>query len=230
MIRSVLRSLLPAYVNETLHPFGRKLVGWWVRRDSVATEDLDQLLVVRNAINAQPVFSPSPEVWKRIQASTTTSPELSTSASKPQVFWKAWAVGMALIVLSFLLLWYALPPGVTLQWTTHGEQPAAFRIYRATSTSQQFELLDEMSASDRVTSLEARVYTYRDIILLPGQEYVYRVEMIDHNGLVFSQTIMSSAAQALPGQLALLFAMLLVFYGLSLVLPKPQVLNRRITA
>ncbi|HNB50666.1 MAG TPA: hypothetical protein PK530_01915 [Anaerolineales bacterium] len=230
MIRKVLRSLLPAYTNGTLHPLGRKLIFWWLTQDSIAREEYHHLVIVRNALKAQPVSSPSSDVLKRIQATTGASSVLATPISKPQFLWKSWAAGMTLILLSFFLLWYVLPPGVVLQWTTHGEEPVAFRIYRAADPSQGFELLDEISTNNGVTSLDARVYTYRDIILFPGQEYVYRVEMIDHNGLTFSQTIMSNAEQALPGQLAVLFALLIVFYGISLALPTPTFFFRRITA
>lgn len=225
MIRKIVRSLLPEYSAQSLTPPKRWLVSLWLKYDPEARSELLQLQHLWEAVQAQPLVTPSSDVWKRIQARTRTSGAVPAPVPVPRnkAFWPAWIGGMTLILLSFVLLWYVFPPGVVLQWTTHTGEPSVFRIYRAPS-GEQFELLDEIPVGTSVTSLGARMYTYRDFLLLPGQEYVYLVEMEDDNGQTVSQTIMSSATEALPGQIALLAAFCLVIYGLSLALPKPRVL------
>ncbi|GAB4580753.1 MAG: hypothetical protein Fur0022_34950 [Anaerolineales bacterium] len=136
---------------------------------------------------------------------------------------------MALVLLSLVLLWQVFPPGITLQWTSISGEPLTFRIYRASSSSShQFELLDEISPSVKLTSLEARVYTYSDYFLLPGQEYIYRIEAVDQNGVIASQQIISDAAHALPGQISLFVTLLILAYGLSVRVFKTKHLSFRV--
>lgn len=221
MFRKLLHPLLPAYANRSLSPWLTWMVELWVKYDLVASNELKGLQHLRKAVQAQTVNKPSLEVWRSIQK--RTSVELTSSAPlvRGSGFWQAWGLGMALIALSLMLFWYVLPPGIVLQWTVSGNNPAAFRVYRTRADQpQNYQLLDEISAGISLNSLDARVFTYRDLFLLPGQGYEYRIEMIDHNGLAYSQTIMSTAFQALPGQLALLLSFILFAYGLFLALPK----------
>lgn len=222
MIRNFLKSLLPQFANSTLNPWLSWVVVLWVKWDENARYELESLQYLQKVIHAQALKPASPEVWARIQDHVSITP-ITYPAQSRRGFWQVWAVGMALIVLSFILFWFVLPPGIVLQWTTSGNKPVTFRIYRANSGQpQNFELLDEISASTNLTSLGARVFTYRDLFLLPGQTYEYRIEMIDPNGLAYSETIMSQAFQALPGQLALLISLLFVAYGISLALPNTK--------
>jgi len=219
MRQKYLYPLLPEYANNTLDPLRHRIVAWWLKRDTAAQAELHALTHLRAAVHAQPFVEPPPHLYLRIQGKLQTQ----TNAPLPSkgVIWRAWAGGMALILLSLVLLWNVLPPGIILQWTAQGGEPVAFRIYRAPADTKEktFELLQEISAASGTG-----VYTYRDFLLLPGQEYVYRVEVIDQNGLSTSQTIMSDALQALPGQLALLLSLLIAGYGIHLALQKPRML------
>jgi hypothetical protein len=228
MIEKILRAYLPAYANRTLPVFLRWLVTLWVNRNADARAEVEALQQLRVAMQALPLTTPSPEIWKRIQTGVRVSKALPVPTLGRWAFWGTWATGMSLIILSLVLLWYVLPPGVVLQWTATGGEPTVFRIYRAAGVTEPFELLEEIAAGTQVTSLDARVYSYRDIILLPGQEYVYRVEMVDQNGGTFSQMIVSSALEMLPGQLTVLISLLVVLYGASLVLPKRGYLLARV--
>jgi len=198
------RSLLPEYANNTLSPVKRWIFAWWLKRNATVCAELQSLEHLREAAQSQPIHAPSAEVFRQIQAGVHVSAKLrvTTTPTEP-AFWRAWIGGMTLVFLSLILLWNVLPPGVVLQWTAHGGEPIAFRVYRATTSdeTEDFELVQEISAAP-----DARVYTFRDFLLLPGREYVYRVEVIDQNGLSTSQTIMSDAMEALPGQLAALLS------------------------
>jgi hypothetical protein len=89
-----------------------------------------------------------------------------------------------------------------------------FRVYRAevdageAAETAQFELLDELPASE-----QARQYTFTDFRLLPGQNYVYRVEGLNEAGQpAASQTISGQGIDALPGQLAIMIVLLFTVY------------------
>jgi len=162
--------------------------------------------------------TPSVDVFRRIQAVVQISPKSSIQPG----FWKTWVGGMVLILLSAIILWHVIPPGIVLQWSAQGGQPETFRVYRADTIhgTGDFELVHEVAATP-----DAQVYTFRDFLLVPGEEYVYRVEVIDQNGLASSsQTIMSHATEALPGQLALFISLIITGYGVSRALQKPKLL------
>ncbi len=229
MIQKTLRALLPEYTNHTLSPLKRWIVAAWLKGDTAARLELQTLHHLRAAIQAQPIVAPSADVWDRIQAGVRTPTALSTPVRARGGFWQTWAVGMAMVVLSLVLLWKVLPPSVILQWSAQGGEPATFRIYRAVSgQTEAFELLKEIAPQDNITSLNARVYTYRDFLLLPGQQYIYRVEVIDQNGFSTSQTIIGDSTGALPGQVALLLSLVIVIYGLRLAVQKPGLLPLRV--
>ena len=211
MIRKTLRVLLPTYVNDTLPPFSRKIVDLWLKWDAPAHAEVQALQHLRKAVQTQPVAVPSGDVWRRIHVEVRTSNGLSSPVRVGVGFWQMWVGGMSLVILSLILLWNFLPPGVVLQWSAQGGAPATFRVYRSVSgQNQDFELVKEIDAHDNITSLNARVYTYRDFLLLPGQEYVYRIEVIDENGVSASQMVMSDAMKVLPGQLTLMLSLLMV--------------------
>ncbi len=116
-----------------------------------------------------------------------------------------------------MLVWQAVPPGISLEWSVEGALPQAFRVYRAPvsadslAPSQPFTLLDELQANEA-----AAAYQFTDRLPLPGQDYVYRVEALDQTGdPVASQVILSRWVDALPAQLsaiAISVTTLLVIY------------------
>jgi hypothetical protein len=231
MIRKPLASLLPEYANNTLGPVKRRIVAWWLKRDAAARAELHALQHLHDAMQAQPVMVPAPDglrtLQTRIRAQATSGLANARPTTRPgHGFWRAWAGGMALVVLSLILLWNVLPPGVVLQWSAQGGEPITFRVYRAASNEPgDFELVREISAREDSAEPDARVYTFRDFLLLPGQEYLYRVEVIGQNGLTStSQTIISDAMEALPGQLAVLLSLIIIAYGLTLPVQKSKML------
>jgi hypothetical protein len=219
MIREYFLSLIPEYTNNSLGPVKSWILSWWLKFDPSAHAELKSFQHLRDAVNSQPLTAPSSGVYHRIQvgiqASSNSSPKSESG------FWVAWAGGMTLIFLSIILLWNVLPPGITLQWSVQGGQPAKHRVYRAEATrgNENFELVYEIPAAS-----DTHIYTFKDILLIPGKEYVYRIEVVDQNGLSSdSQTVKSNALEALPGQLALLASLIITVYGVSLVIKKQEV-------
>jgi len=218
MIRKYFLSLLPEYANNALGPVMQRIISWWLITDPAAQAELQSIQHLREAVHTQSMSVPSVDAFRRIQAVVHISPKSNSLSG----FWKAWAGGMGLILLSFIILWNVLPPGIVLQWSAQGGQPETFRVYRAETTpgTRNFELVHEIAAAP-----EAQVYIFRDFLLVPGKEYVYRVEVIDQNGLASnSHTIMSNAMEALPGQLALFVSLIITGYGVGLALQKPKLL------
>ena len=218
MIRKYFHSLLPEYANDALGPVKQWIISWWLKTDSAAQAELQSIQHLREAVHTQPMSTPSVDVFRRIQAVVQISPKSSIQPG----FWKTWVGGMVLILLSAIILWHVIPPGIVLQWSAQGGQPETFRVYRADTIhgTGDFELVHEVAATP-----DAQVYTFRDFLLVPGEEYVYRVEVIDQNGLASSsQTIMSHATEALPGQLALFISLIITGYGVSRALQKPKLL------
>jgi hypothetical protein len=211
---------LPAYVNGTLGPLQRKVVEQWLARNDQARATAETLQNLQTAVRRQPRRTPPPAVLGRVQAEidsrrhapagrqTLAHPHLRPSLGFPIL-----VLSLVTIILAAAVMWQALPPGIVLKWSVEGNAPEAFRVYRAEIESgevaaAQFELLEEMPAT-----AQDRSYTFTDFRLLPGQNYVYRVEGLNESGQpAASQTIIGQAEDALPGQLAVLLVLIFTAY------------------
>jgi hypothetical protein len=216
-INQHLNSLLPAYINGTLNPTQRKLVAFWLKRDTEAQITAENLKMLQSAVQRQPRRSPPPAVLSKIQAQIQTEQTtqqrvaLNKPVQKPALAFPVLLLSVVTLILAATVMWQTLPPGIVLQWSVEGQAPESFRVYRAPADSDQvvansqFELIDEVPAAGQV-----RQYKFTDIRLLPGQNYVYRVEGLTATGQsAASQMITGRAVDALPGQLAML---LVVFF------------------
>lgn len=215
-----LNTQLPAYTNGSLSPIPKKIVAFWLSRDEQARLTAENLHTLQTAVQRQPRRSPSPAVLGKIQAQIHTQQASLMRTAHQRISNQKTALGFPVLILSIVTLilaasviWQALPPGIVLQWSVQGQAPETFRVYRAEAGSgqivadNQFELINEVPAAGRI-----REYTFTDIRLLPGQNYVYRVEGLTATGQpAASQTITGRATDALPGQLAML--LVLVFCG-----------------
>lgn len=169
---------------------------------------------VRDAVAHQPMYAPSPDIEKRL---------LETIRSQHQMAYPHMhlhALGAALII--FIVLWFVVRPGVVLQWSVRGEELSAFRIYRSTPGGADYKLLGEVPASADTQ------HTYVDMLLLPWKTYTYLVEGVrDNASPVVSQVVTSNALEALPAQLMLLAASVLMGYGSVLLIKVLQVARQR---
>ena len=204
-IRTV-RESLPGYLNNSLPEADRQKVDECLRQDDEARQLLQDWKQVRDVIVHQPVYLPSLAVEQRL---------LETIRSRHRVTYPyahLYALGAALIIL--VLLWSIVRPGVVLQWSVQSEDVSTFRIYRAARGTGEYELLGELPAN-----AGTQQYTYIDMLLLPWETYSYLVEGTrDGSALALSQTVTSSALEALPAQLMLLAASVLMGYGCVLLL------------
>lgn len=204
-----LRALLPWYLNGTLSAAEQRAVSTWLHEEVEAQAELAAWQRVQAAVGQQPVQPPSSQVRQRLMAEIRTL----QGTKRPAFTWPQLAWGTALALAVLMLLWITVQPGIVLQWSVADGGPAAFRVYRAPVGSADFGLVGELPAG-----ADAQAYSYVDTRLLPGQQYVYRVEAVGQGGQVAaSQAITASALEALPGQLAILLTSLLVGYGAVVV-------------
>jgi hypothetical protein len=222
-IRQQLETYLPGYVKGDLKPLQRKLVQLWLKRDEQARIQADNLQQLQSAGRRQPHLNPPPAVLHQIQSRIHTLPHnqpvlhppvraaVRLSFSTPVLL-----LSLVAFVLTLSLVWQTLPPGIVLQWSVEGEAAQGFHVYRATvepgrtAEPSSFILLDEVPARSNQAA-----YTFTDVRLLPGQEYVYRVDVLDQQGQpAASQTVFGRSADALPGQIAMLMVVLFASYSL----------------
>jgi hypothetical protein len=200
-----LEPLLPLYLIGRLSPFQRRAVEAWLKRSEPARERLTALRRIRTVVGEERRAA-VPAIWPRLNPAARNEFTPRSRGLSPR-----WAAGMALGLLLLAFAWIALPPAVELEWSVAGESPVEFRIYRAESSdSASFELVEAIPAGERSDS-----YQFRDYLFIPGREYVYRIEAIGPNDqAVADQRVTGVSSLVLPGQIALLAAVLISLYGI----------------
>ncbi len=213
------RSWLPAYLNGNL----TGLRGWLVRRwarDPRRQGELAGLRHVQSAMRETDAdLVPRAEVWQGILAQIRETPAVVSRPARPTI----WATGMLVMAAVLTLVWFALPPGIVLQWSVQGDAPEAFRVYRAPQTGAADAATLDFALLEQVPANAAEgAYRFMDVQLVPGQSFVYRVEAVGENGQALaSQVVVGNALEALPGQLAILLSGLVMIYGIYAV-TRPQ--------
>lgn len=179
--------------------------GWLVRvwlilrpKERQAANELARL---RYVLRQQPQLRPSPAALARIQARVRNQDQpLPATGGWPL----AWLAAALVTFFGLLLLWQVVPPGVILEWKVESGAPQTFRVYRASASSDEqpdyYSLVGQVTASEGIEA-----YRYTDMMLLPGQSYVYRVEAIDALGqTAASRSVVGQGIDALPGQILVL--------------------------
>lgn len=209
-----MKELLPWYVNGTLSAADRNAVERGRDQSPGLASELAAWQRLHTAVRAQPEQRVAPGVWQRVLAEVRSS--CSTGRQMVARPWIAWAWGGVLALTVMLLLWGSIQPGIVLRWSVDNVPLTAFRVYRAAAGSTDFELVQEVPAE-----ADAQQYTYVDPLLVPGRTYVYRVEGVGPGSQsVFSQAVVASAIEALPGQLAILLIGLAGGYVTVFLMPR----------
>lgn len=201
-----MKELLPFYLNGSLSRDENQQIEAWLRQDLAARQELASWREIQLAVSGQDGLMPTNRAYQALMDRIQSSPEQVTVSSRLRLQ-PGKVLGALLITLIVLYgLWKAVAPGIALEWSLQGEGVSAFKVYRATAGQAQFDLISEIPArvgTDR--------YSYVDVHLLPGKDYIYRVEGIGLAGdLAASKSIVSNSMGVLPGQLAVLLASLLV--------------------
>ncbi len=188
-------ALLPWYANHTLSATERDVVNAWLKsHPEVAPSLLAEVENIREAVGSHPHLSPSPVVRRRLLA------RLRGERQPRQLARSAWLIGSVVALVLLVTLWIVVQPGIALQWSVEGGSANAYRIYRAPSGSQDFQLLSEVPARTNLQS-----YSFIDITSLPGQMYTYVVEAVTENGQTSrSPLAIGSGWDVVPAQLALI--------------------------
>ena len=205
------KSLLPWYLNESLPAEDKSAVEQWLAADDSARTALRVSQQAARVIVSQPERVPSRKVEQKLLA-RVQQPAPQKSG------WPAWAWGLPLAALLFVLLWLLIQPGMMLQWSVRGSEIAAFRIYRAPVGSTEFALVDELPAVPA-----QQTYQYADALIVPGQSYQYVVEVVDQSGSTAArQATNSNTWMALAAQLAVLLTSFMLAYGFILIVKEPR--------
>ena len=222
-MQNYFKLLLPAYLNGTIGPFERLVYILWLRLDTNTPAEIKKVERLQRGMQAQTTHEVPRNVLssiqKQIEQESLVSGEIPQRAVNRGIAGRlTWGIPIVLALLALGAIWYALPPAITLEWSVKGDQPSDFRVYRARldgddlANAADFVILSEVPAAG-----QGQPYTLMDVQLLPGQRYLYRVEAVDRSGkIVHSNTTVADSITALPGQLALLCAVLIVVYTLYL--------------
>ncbi|MGB3713366.1 MAG: hypothetical protein WA996_02950 [Candidatus Promineifilaceae bacterium] len=209
-LRVRLIGYLPEYVNGTLGSPLKWIVERWLVNDAEALEEVKRLQMMRAMVRVQSQADPSPAIYSKIAATTQSTAIERVNTWRPSLIWIPIVV---LLILTGILVWRVLPPGLELQWSVEGEVPTTFRVYRAPAESAKaddFTLIAELDAEDGVLE-----YGFTDLRLIPGRQFSYRVEGYSHTGqLAISQAMVGDSLEALPGQLLLLFVVGVIGFGI----------------
>jgi hypothetical protein len=201
------RSLLPWYFNHTLSESERSVVETWLQSDPDAKARYQGIRQSAQIITTQEEQAPPAQVRTRLLAQIRKQPVRTKYSSHP------WIWGVPMMLLIFILLWLMVQPGTQLQWTVSGNTPADFRIYRAPAGSGQFTLIEEMPAAPA-----QQTYQYADYLVVPGQNYQYRIEVRDQSGNTsLSQTAVSDSLMTLAAQIAILLTSFMLTFGIITV-------------
>ena len=132
------------------------------------------------------------------------------------------AMALALALAVLFPHWAILQPGIQLEWAVDGGPLTAFRVYRTAVGGAQSDLHGGAPAEPGLQR-----YTFVDVRVLPAQTYVCRVEAVGAEGqAAASRAITTDAWPALPAQLALLVASLIVGCGAVMLLLRCQPAGR----
>lgn len=201
--------MLPWYVARSLSAEERRAVDGWLSEHAEAKTEVEVWQQVRSGLLSQPQAVPSLAVKRQIMVRL----QADRLARARQVR-LARLVGVAIAFAVLLTLWSIVQPGIALEWSVSGNGAQAYRIYRAPTGTNQFELLRELPARQ-----DSADYSFRDISSLPGQTYIYRVEVVAEYGEpIASQTVKGNGLDVLPSQLALIVTSLLAGYAVTYVL------------
>lgn len=205
-----IRKLLPFYLNGTLSKKEKGRVEKAMDKDAYARGDLSTWTSIKSSVIEQPRYNPSPLVWDKL----LTAVQMSREKKLPLLpLWRSFLVGTIMAIFMMAALWFVIRPGVMLDWSVQHEGMVGYKLYRADLGSTQFKLIKVVTAR-----IGQQRYSYTDILLLPGKDYVYRVEAIPATGNpVYSQEVSGKYLEILPGQAALLITSIIFGYGMAFV-------------
>jgi hypothetical protein len=169
--------------------------------NGIDPEDIQKIALT---LSSREVVEPSTEVWESIQKVIHARP---TALQREQRSWRKWVFLVTVWIAATLLLWGGLNPGIVIQIDPVEDAQGIYRVYRSTNGGN-YQLLREYvpDGSDR--------FEYTDILILPTREYQYQIDFYSASGELIGQQFHEiDGAEALPAQIALLFAGLLITFA-----------------
>ncbi len=175
-----------------------------MQRDQNARIHFNSTLQLSQILHSQTSHAPSSKA-KDLLLNKVHNRSIQT---KSGVF--PWLWGGPTMLLIFILLWLIVQPVTQLQWSTNGNTPELFRIYRSQAGDGQYELIEELPAIPT-----QQIYQYSDLIVVPGRNYQYKIEVRDQSGNTsLSQTVMSNSLMTFAAQISILLTSMVLTFGL----------------
>jgi len=198
------KSLISWHINDTLDESEKSAVEDWLQNQHSAKGHYQAAQKYFKAVRSQEVMAPSIQVKTRLFERIQENPIRSNNSIHP------WFWGGPIMLLTFILLLFVIQPSTKLHWTTSGNTPSAFRIYRAPAGTGHYQLIEELPA----TSTQ-QTYQYTDYLVIPGRNYQYIIEVRDQIGnTIFSQATMSDSLMTLASQIAILLTSFMLTFGM----------------
>jgi hypothetical protein len=195
-----LESWIPAYLNGRLDPEQSLILKEWLKADPQAQEALLTWQQVQAAVVSQTARQPESRVW------TELAGRIQPRSGGYRRTVASLFAGVGLALVSLLVLWLVIRPGVLLRWSISEPKAVSYRVYRAPLNSDRYVLVTVIPGQPGV-----REYAYLDSLFLPGQSYTYRVEgLAQGNVTLFSEAVHSPSASTFPGQFSILLASAMV--------------------
>jgi len=198
------KKIIPWYIKNTLSDIEKKTVEIWIQRDPNARIHHKSIQQLSKALHTQTSQVPSPEINALLLIQVKKQPIQSKNNIYP------WLWSGPTMLLIFILLWLIVQPVTQLQWSTNGNAPELFRIYRSQTGDGQYQLIEELPAIP-----SKQIYQYSDLIVVPGRNYQYIIEVRDQSGNTsLSQTVMSNSLMTFAAQISILITSIVLTFGL----------------
>lgn len=210
-ILNIIRNYYPALVNGTVHPFVGRIIRQWIRRYHSEIKRVESLESLRLGLKNQPLQTPSPLVYQRVQKQLPAMAKSTAQAAYP---WQYWLVPLLFLLLAAVLIRIALPPVIPVNWSAEGQGIESFRVYRsAGSESQTNGSADSRLVYEISANRTQETYGFVDLPLLPSNEIVYRIDALGKDDLIAdTATLVSDGLSAFVSQLLLLIITALAAY------------------
>ena len=201
------RSELPNSMDESMDADQHGRLKIYLQAHQDVKLEIEQIERIANLVNKQRQYEPPSRVLRELQTRIQTE----RSTNEPFRFRRlAWIWIVLLTVSVFLIVWGIAQPAMVMYWTVEYGEFEVFRVYRASSENSKFEMIAQVEVQ-----AGSHEYSYSDVVVPTGREYIYQIEGINKTGEVgFSEIVLGSAVELIP--VWLILAAVSLVSGLSL--------------
>ncbi|HEY61712.1 MAG TPA: hypothetical protein G4N95_03595 [Anaerolineae bacterium] len=197
--KNKLSRLLPWYANGTLVGKERAAIDNCLLKSVKMKRDSKDIDIIRSIVKNEPIHYPSASLKDRIIERIDKGQTVRKYKLKPADFFGSLIIWVSL----FIILWLVFQPGVTIQWYLPIDSKSeTINIYRKTISSHNFKIIDQISTVNVPVQI-----ILNDPVLIPGQNYIYRIDAYDTSGdLVYQNLVSASTSKIIVNQIILILS------------------------